>query len=78
LKLCVEAGIGEENPILWNLWDVNSYSALRSRVREVRAVIAYRNKEELGISGAEIAPYLGANPSSNNRASAKMDQFPKK
>ena len=39
----------------------------RSRVSEARAAIAYRSKEELGISGAEIARYLGVNTSSINR-----------
>jgi hypothetical protein len=30
----------------------------RNRVSEVRAVIAFRSKEQLGISGAEITRYL--------------------
>ena len=46
----------------------------RNRVSEVRAVIAYRSKEELGFSGAEIARYLGVNTSSINRALARMDE----
>ena len=45
----------------------------RPRVSEVRAAIAYRSKEELGVSGAEIARHLGVNTSSINRALAKMD-----
>jgi ribosome-binding protein aMBF1 (putative translation factor) len=39
----------------------------RSRVSEARGAIAYRSREELGISGAEIARYLGVNTSSINR-----------
>jgi hypothetical protein len=46
----------------------------RTLVSEVRAAIAYRSKEELGISGAEIARHLGVNTSSKNRDLAKMDQ----
>jgi len=45
----------------------------RSRVSEARAAIAYRSKEELGISGAQIARYLGVNTSSITRALARMD-----
>jgi hypothetical protein len=41
-------------------------------------VIVYRGRDELEFSGAEIAPYLGVNPASINRASAEMDQLPKK
>lgn len=41
---------------------------------EVRAVIAYRSKEELGFSDAEIARYLGVNTSSINRAFAQRDE----
>jgi putative transposase len=47
----------------------------RSRVSEARAAIAYRSKEELGISGAEIARYLGVNTSSINRTLARMDEL---
>ena len=46
----------------------------RALVSEVRAAIAWRGKEELGISGAEIARHLGVNTSSINRALTKMDQ----
>jgi len=46
----------------------------RSRVSEARAAIAYRSKEELGISGAEIARYLGVNTSSINRILAHLDE----
>jgi hypothetical protein len=46
----------------------------RPLVSEARAAIAYRSKEELGISGAEIARHLGVNTSSINRALAKMDK----
>jgi REP element-mobilizing transposase RayT len=46
----------------------------RSRVSEARSAIAYRSKEELGISGAEIARYLGVNTSSINRALARLDE----
>jgi REP element-mobilizing transposase RayT len=45
----------------------------RSRVSEVRAAIAHRSKEELVISGAEIARYLGVNTSSITRTLARMD-----
>jgi putative transposase len=45
----------------------------RSRVSEARAAIAHRSKEELVISGAEIARYLGVNTSSINRILARMD-----
>ncbi len=43
----------------------------RPLVSEVRAAIAYRSKEELGISGAEIARHLGVNTSSINRTLAR-------
>ena len=46
----------------------------RSRVSEARAAIAYRGKEELGISGAEIARHLGLNTSSINRSLARMEE----
>ena len=48
----------------------------RDRVSEVRAVIALRSKEELGISGTEIARYVGVNTSSINRAPTRMDHLP--
>ena len=50
----------------------------RGIVSEVRAEIACRSKDELGISGAEIARYLGVNTSSITRALAKKDEFVKK
>jgi len=50
----------------------------RSRVSEARAAIAYRSKEELGISGAEIARSLGVNTSSINRTLARLDGLNKK
>ncbi|MBI5967117.1 MAG: hypothetical protein HY882_04570 [Deltaproteobacteria bacterium] len=50
------------------------HGSRRSRVSEARAVIAYRSKEELGYSGAEIARYLGVNTSSINRALARTDE----
>jgi hypothetical protein len=46
----------------------------RSRVSEARAAIAYRSKEELGISGTDIARYLGVNTSSINRTLARFDE----
>jgi len=46
----------------------------RARASEVREAIAWRGKEELGISGAEIARHLGVNTSSINRTLTKMDQ----
>ena len=48
----------------------------RALVSEGRAAIAYRSKEELGISGAEIARQLGVNTSSINRVLARMDPRP--
>jgi len=50
----------------------------KSRVSKVRAVIAFRSKEGLGISGAEDARYLGVNTSSIYRALTRMDHFPPK
>ena len=50
----------------------------RALVSEGRAAIAYRSKEELGISGAEIARQLGVNTSSINRVLARMDPRPTK
>jgi REP element-mobilizing transposase RayT len=47
----------------------------RSRVSEARAAIAYRGKEELGISGAEIARHLGVNTSSINRSLARIEEL---
>jgi len=46
----------------------------RARVSEARATIACRSKEELGLSGAEIARHLGVNTSSINRAIARVDR----
>ena len=46
----------------------------RSRVTEARAAIAYRSKEELGISGAEIARYLGVSTSTINRTLSRLDE----
>ncbi|OHB60595.1 MAG: hypothetical protein A2167_07990 [Planctomycetes bacterium RBG_13_46_10] len=46
----------------------------RSKVSEARAVIAYRAKEELGFSGAEIARHLGVNTSSINRAIIRREE----
>jgi putative transposase len=46
----------------------------RSKVSEVRAAIAYRAKEELGFSGAEIARHLGVNTSSINRAITRREE----
>jgi hypothetical protein len=45
----------------------------RRAISQVRAVIARRSKEELGVCGAEIARNLGVNTSSINRALAKED-----
>jgi hypothetical protein len=50
----------------------------RALVSEVRAAIAYRSKEELGISGTAIARHLGVNTSSINRVLARMDPLPTK
>jgi DNA-directed RNA polymerase specialized sigma24 family protein len=38
----------------------------------VRIKIAQRSREELGLSGAEIARHLGVNTSSINRALARV------
>jgi REP-associated tyrosine transposase len=46
----------------------------RARVSKARAAIAYRSKEELGLSGAEIARHLGVNTSSINRAIARVER----
>ena len=46
----------------------------RIRVSEARAAIACRSKEELGLSGAEIARHLGVNTSSINRAIARVER----
>jgi len=45
----------------------------RRKVSEARSVIARRCSEEIGLSGAEIARYLGVNTSSINRAIAKAE-----
>jgi hypothetical protein len=46
----------------------------RSRVSEAGTAIAYRSKEELGISGTVIARYLGVHRSSINRTLARFDE----
>ncbi len=46
----------------------------RSKVSEARRVIAHRCREELGISAAEIARYLGVNTSSIIKAIARFEQ----
>jgi len=46
----------------------------RHRVCETRLAIARRGREELGLSGAEIARQLGVNTSSINRALAGIDE----
>jgi len=46
----------------------------RARVSKARAAIAYRSKEELGLSGAEIARHLGVNTSSISRAIARVER----
>jgi DNA-binding MarR family transcriptional regulator len=43
-------------------------------VSEACVAIAYRSKEEIGISGTEIARYLGVNTSSINRTVARFDE----
>ncbi len=47
----------------------------RGRVSGARAAIACRCKDQLGVSGAEIARHLGVNTSSINRALARMDEI---
>jgi putative transposase len=46
----------------------------RQKVSRTRAVIAFRCKEEIGCSGAEIARHLGVNTTSINRAVEKMEE----
>jgi DNA-binding MarR family transcriptional regulator len=50
----------------------------RSRASEARDAITYRSKEELEISGAEIARYLGVNTSSISRTLARMYELTEK
>ena len=45
----------------------------RRKASEVRMTIARRSRNELGLSGAEIARHLGVNTSSINRALARED-----
>ena len=44
------------------------------KVSEARMTIARRSRNELGLSGAEIARHLGVNTSSINRALARMTE----
>jgi len=46
----------------------------RCNVSEARMTIARRSRNELGLSGAEIARHLGMNTSSINRALARQDK----
>jgi hypothetical protein len=46
----------------------------RRQVSRVRMAIATRSKEEIGLSGAEIARHLGVNTSSINRRLANRDR----
>lgn len=46
----------------------------RRKVTEARVVIARRGREEIGLSGAEIARHLGVNTSSINRALARAEE----
>lgn len=61
---CGKIGVGEEELRQGNR---------RPRVCEVRLAIARRSREELGLTGAEIARHLGVNTSSINRALARVD-----
>ncbi len=47
----------------------------RRKVSDARSAIAIRSSKELGLSGAEIARYLGANTSSINRAIARAEDI---
>ncbi len=47
----------------------------RRPVCEARIAIALRSREELGLSGAEIARHLGVNTSSVNRALARGESL---
>lgn len=47
----------------------------RRRVSDARAAIAVRCSKGLGLSGAEIARYLGVNTSSINRAIARLEDI---
>jgi putative transposase len=64
LEECRKGGIGVEELKQGNR---------RRRVCETRLNIALRSREELGLSGAEIARQLGVNTSSINRALAGAD-----
>jgi putative transposase len=46
----------------------------RTGATQARAAIANRSKEELGLSGAEIARYLGVSTSSINRILTRLDK----
>lgn len=46
----------------------------RKRISEVRAKIAYRSVEELGLSAAEIAVNLGVNTSAIIKAIARFER----
>lgn len=61
---CGKHGVNEEELV---------QGSRRRKVCETRAVIACRCKQELGISGAEIARHLGVNTTSINRAVEKAD-----
>ena len=61
---CGKHGVNEEELV---------QGSRRRKVSETRAVIACRCKQELGISGAEIARHLGVNTTSINRAVEKAD-----
>jgi len=61
---CGKRGVNEEELV---------QGSRRRKVSETRAVIACRCKQELGISGAEIARHLGVNTTSINRAVEKAD-----
>jgi chromosomal replication initiation ATPase DnaA len=47
----------------------------RRMVCEARIAIARRSREELGLSGAEIARHLGVNTSTINRALARAESL---
>ena len=49
----------------------------RRKASEVRMTVARRSRNELGLSGAEIARHLGVNTSSINRALAREDDVGK-
>ncbi|MBI4681074.1 MAG: transposase [Nitrospirae bacterium] len=51
-----------------------AHGSIRRRVSAIRRTIAHRCREELGLSGAEIARHVGVNTSSINRALSEKER----